>query len=171
MAEDREAFDQRMRFHIYDHALRTGAVPGSAALAGALGAAPDAVRRGLRRLADAHIVALQPGSGEILMAMPFSAVPTPFVVRAARWGVTPAPPVWAGVTGARLAYANCVWDALGIPAMLGEDAVIETACGDCGEALRLQVADGQARPDAEGGAGVAHFALPVARWWDDIVFT
>jgi hypothetical protein len=36
------------------------------------------------------------------MANPFSAVPTPFLVR----------------SGDRSWYGNCIWDALGIPAML-----------------------------------------------------
>ena len=65
-------------------------------------------------------------------------------------------------------FANCIWDALGIPAMLGGvDARIETRCSDCGEALAVEVQDHTVRGDSQ----VVHFAVPAARWWDDIVFT
>ena len=47
------------------------------------------------------------------MAEPFSAVPTPFAVY---------------VDDQRY-FGNCIWDALGIPAMLHADARIESSCG------------------------------------------
>lgn len=84
------------------------------------------------------------------MANPFSAVPTPFLVKA----------------GGRSYYGNCIWDAMGVSAMLRQDAVIEASCGCCGTAMRLDIADGSVvEPD-----GIAHFAIPAAHWWDDIVF-
>ncbi len=64
-------------------------------------------------------------------------------------------------------YANCAWDALGIPAMLNCDARIVAACGDCGESITLAVMDA----DVVGGTEVVHFAVPAARWWQDIAFT
>jgi len=66
----------------------------------------------------------------------------------------------------RLYYGNCIWDALGIPAMLRVDARIDGSCGCCGESMRLALTAG------ELGAvdGVVHFALPARRWWDDIVY-
>lgn len=57
------------------------------------------------------------------MAPPFSAVPTPFAVDTSRHS----------------AYANCAWDALGVPIMLGERARVVTACGCCGEAITLEI--------------------------------
>ena len=105
----------------------------------------------MARLAAAHVIVLQPDGAEILMANPFSAVPTAFPV----------------VTARQRYQGNCIWDALGAVAMLGEDAEIETACGCCGQALRLAVRAGT----LEAPPSVVHFALPAARWWDDIVFT
>ncbi|HEX5974735.1 MAG TPA: organomercurial lyase [Rubrobacteraceae bacterium] len=84
------------------------------------------------------------------MANPFSAVPTPFLVRA----------------GDRSWYGNCIWDAMGISAMLQQDAVIEASCGCCGMAMQVTVVNGS----LEEAPGIAHFAIPAARWWDDIVF-
>ncbi len=117
----------------------------------ALGAEPMAISAAWQRLADAHVLVLQPESGEILMAAPFSAVPTPFPV----------------ATSHQHYYGNCIWDALGIIAALGEDALISTACGCCGLSLEVAVTGGQ----ASAPPSLVHFALPAARWWDDIVFT
>ena len=54
---------------------------------------------GLRRLHDAHALVLEPDRPAIRMLNPFSAVETPHRVEA----------------GGRSWFANCAWDALGIP--------------------------------------------------------
>lgn len=143
-------FDLDVRRHVYDGAIEQREIPAIANLSHISGAPEAEVRESLRRLADAHMLVLQQDSGEVLMANPFSAVPTPFVVttKAGSW------------------YGNCIWDGMGIAAMLHSDAVIETSCGCCGTALRLEVPS-ECR-DEDGR--VAHFAIPAARWWDDIVF-
>jgi hypothetical protein len=92
--------------------MKEGLPPTIAETASALSTTPNAVEASFRRLADGHILVLQRGTGEILMANPFSAVPTPFLVRAGDGS-------W---------YGNCSWDAMGIPAMLKQDAAIEASC-------------------------------------------
>ena len=67
----------------------------------------------------------------------------------------------------RVYFANCVWDALGIPAALHEDAVVDAEDGHTGEPMRLEVRGGAPVPTW----CVAHFAVPAARWWTDIVHT
>jgi len=151
MSDPDATFDPAVRRYIYDHAMRQGAPPESAATAQALASPVARVQAAYQRLAAAHVIVLQPDTTEILMAAPFSAVPTPFQVQ----------------RGDRIWYGNCIWDALGIPAMLHEDARIQTACGCCGTALPLTIRDG-ALVEAEG---VIHFAIPAARWWDNIVFS
>jgi hypothetical protein len=144
-------FDASLRRHIYDITLRRGSPPTIRELADSTRNADAQVLEGLRRLAAARVVVLQPASGEILMAPPFSAVPTPFVVR----------------TAAHESYANCAWDALGVSVMTRQPAEIISACACCGDGLRLRT-----RIDAvPEGAGLVHFAVPARRWWDDIVFT
>ena len=150
MTDKAEAPDQRVRAEVFGWAMREGRPPTVAQLAPALGLDPVAVRDALARLASARVLALQPESGEILMAHPFSAVPTPFEVTLDRF----------------VAYGNCIWDALGIPAALQADTRIRTACGCCGEAMEVHVADRRVR-----GEGVVHFAVAARRWWEDIVFT
>ena len=84
------------------------------------------------------------------MAEPFSAVPTAFAVE----------------VGTQKWWGNCIWDALGIPAMLKQDARVVTACGCCNEAMTLEVRDGQLLK----APGVVHLAIPPREWWNDVVF-
>jgi hypothetical protein len=150
MPNSHEERDSRARASVYDGTMATGLPPTINELAQRLGMSSDGVRESLERLASARALVLQRESREVLMANPFSAVPTPFAVHA----------------GGRLYYGNCIWDALGIPAMLQADARIESSCGCCGEAMSLSVQDGKLRQDD----GIVHFAIPAHRWWQDIVY-
>jgi len=142
--------DLDMRRLVYDRAIEQRKIPTVAALAKTARVSESDARSSLQRLAEAHMLVLQPENGEVLMANPFSAVPTPFVV----------------TTHAGSWYGNCIWDGMGIAAMLDSDAIIETSCGCCGTALSLEVP----RECRDDDKRVAHFAIPAARWWDDIVF-
>ena len=140
-----------LRRHVYTMTLGQGVPPTIAELAASASLSVSDARDGLERLAAGRVLVLQPESGEILMAPPFSAVPTPFVVTTSRYD----------------AYANCAWDALGVPVMLHQPARVTTGCACCGEAITLEVS-----LDGPPGSGeVVHFAVPAARWWHDIVFT
>jgi alkylmercury lyase-like protein len=105
----------------------------------------------LRRLHEAHLLVLEPDRPEIRMANPFSAVATPHRVEA----------------GGRSWFANCAWDAFGIPAALGVDGHVSSSCPDCGEPIEIDVVD--RRPEPAGH--VFHVLVPARSWWDDIVFT
>jgi hypothetical protein len=149
--QDTEALDRAVRLYIYRHLHTVGGAPDVEGTAGALQVAPAAIAAAFERLAARHMIVLQPGTHALWMAMPFSAVPTAFEVTAE----------------GRTWWANCAWDALGIPAMLPADAEIRTGCGCCSAPLTLQVQNGTPAP----AEAVIHFALPAARWWDDIGFT
>jgi hypothetical protein len=150
MPDNLDDLDKRVRREVYGFTLRRGTPPRVVQVGEALSLNHQRVRGSFARLAAAHVLVLQPGSGEILMANPFSAVPTPFRVEVAGFA----------------AYGNCIWDALGIPAMLEADATIDTSCGDCGMAMHVDVVDGKV-----AGEGLLHFAIPAREWWNDIVFT
>ena len=143
--------DLAIRNLTYEQFVRGGRAPTSGELAATSGATRNAIRASWQRLHDAHAIVLDASSGEIRMANPFSAVATPYRVRASgRW--------W---------YANCAWDAFGICAALDSDGCIETTCADCGDQLRCTVSDGRPGDDDL----VFHCLIPAAAWWDDIVFT
>lgn len=143
--------DRDIRFHVYRHFVETGRAPTVPAIASDLDAPQDAVERSLRRLADGHVLALAPGSLNVWMAHPFSAVPTPYPVE----------------TSERRYWANCAWDALAIPTLLEVDARTVTACSDCAEPLTLRARGGE----LEATDAVVHFAVPPRRFWENVGFT
>ena len=146
-----EALDLDVRREVYDGFLTAGRALSIGEIARRLSRRDQEVGEALQRLAGAHALVLQPASGEVLMANPFSAVPTAFVVS----------------SPGRSWWGNCIWDGLGILAMLGADGSVATACPDCGEALTLSVRNGR----VEGDPCLAHFAVPARSWWDDVFFT
>ena len=154
---DHKDFDNRVRLEIYYHFVEKSTAPTARRLADALFSTPAGIKESFRRMADAHMLVLKPDSGEIWMAMPFSAVKTHHRV----------------TVGDKKYYANCAWDSLGIPALRcqhaprGSNARIESRCGDCGETINLEVKDGE----VIGSSEVIHFAVPPAKWWDDVGFT
>jgi hypothetical protein len=148
-------FKNRVRVRLYELFLQLGRCPSMREVAGALLCGVPDIAAAFQELAAAHMLVLQPGSGEVLMANPLSAVPTPFVVETER---DTGPGTW---------YGNCIWDALGVIAMLRVDGRVLASCGCCGEAMTVHVRAGRAVSEPPG---VVHFALPAKRWWDDIVF-
>jgi len=140
-----------LRLYIYAQMVETSAAPSAADSARALCHPLEEIEAAYKALADARMIVLRPGSTTIWMAMPFSNMQTAYTVIAA----------------GRAYYANCAWDAFGVPALLGADARIFTICADCGGALERKVASGILGETR----GLVHFALPARRWWDDVGFT
>ena len=146
-----EDFDNEVRFALYKSFLATGRAPVAAEIAESLEARVGEVEDALRRLHDAHVIVLAPGTPYVWMANPLSALPTPYEVE----------------IGDRVFWGNCIWDALGIVAMLGSEGRVNNRCPDCGEAMHVEVRDGHLTLPADG---IVHYAVPAGRWWDDIGF-
>jgi hypothetical protein len=141
-----------IKLALYRWIADTASVPNSADLAGAMNVPESDVRESFSLLHAKRLLVPEPGDpARIRMAPPFSGIPTGFPVDA---------------KGKRY-YANCVWDAFGIAAALHADAIIPASDGFTGEALTLEVRN--ARPKQQ--PYVAHFAVPAAHWWDDIIYT
>ena len=137
------------RTFIYAQFAATGARPTIEQTSRQLGISSEAVAALYRELDARHAIVLEPGTEQIRMANPFSAVPTPFTVTA----------------GNITYWANCAWDAFGIPAALHIDADIMAWDAFDGTPLRLQVRD----TTFSGDNGLVHFPLPCRRWYDDLV--
>lgn len=144
-------FDVRVKTAIYRWIADTTRAPSADDIAGQLGETSAEVRAAFVSLFRKRVLYLEPDGETIRMAPPFSAVPTQHSVR----------------VGNRMYFANCSWDSLGIPAALHEEAEVLSRCEQTLEPIRLQVSrDG---PDPE--PVVAHFAVPAAKWWADLVYT
>jgi hypothetical protein len=147
-----EELDTKVKLTIYRTLADTGVAPTSGEVAQTTDLSEDEVRAAFARLHQKRLLVPEPGDpSHIRMAPPFSGVPTAFPVEA---------------RGKRY-YANCVWDAFGIAAALHADAVIPASDGFSGDPLTLEVKNQQPVPQPY----VAHFAIPAAHWWDDIIHT
>jgi len=150
-APDPDPLDWRVRAFVYAFVVNRGRPPTVAETAASLGIAEDRARAGYRALDRRHALFLERGGETIRMAHPFSGVPTPFRVRA----------------NGRAYWANCAWDALGIPAALHADAAIEARAAEDDAPIRLAVAGGRVL----GGDEVVHFPRPFRVWYDDLIET
>ncbi len=90
-----------------------GEVPLKSSVATALGVAVETVDASYRALAAVHVIVPDRVTGEVWMAMPFSAVPTEFRV----------------LVGERAVWANCAWDAYWSP-FVASDRGGRAASGD-----------------------------------------
>jgi hypothetical protein len=75
-----KSFENDVRLFVYRHFVSEGKAPTSLEVANGLDIAPQKARQAFVSLAEQHVLVLEPGTGEIRMAMPFSAVPTAYRV-------------------------------------------------------------------------------------------
>jgi hypothetical protein len=143
--------DIQVKLAIYRALAESGRSPRLEEIADRVGVPRPDVRDAYARLARSRLLVLEQDGATIRMAPPFSGVPTQHRVRA------------GGVDY----FANCAWDALGIPAALHRPAEVSSRCAQSQEPLHLQV--GLEGP--EPSSWLFHCAVPAARWWQDIVFT
>jgi Alkylmercury lyase len=142
--------DALLRLFVYRQIIRSEKSPTAAEMAQAFACSTTRIRASLARLSESHAFMLQE-NGELWRAAPFSCIPTSFPVK----------------IGKRSWFGNCIWDALGIPAMLREDAGIEASCGCCNYEMPMEVKGGR----LISGKGLIHIAVPAREWYKDVVFT
>ena len=142
------ALDARVRLHVFNSFVDDGRPPTHGETAAALGITDDEAGASYVRLSEGRVLVLAPGTLSIWMANPLSAYPTAF------WVETPRGSYWG----------SCIWDAFGVVSMLGGTGTVRTHCADCGAPLEFHVEDGGLLP----ADGVAHFAVPARRWWENI---
>ena len=145
-------FDTKVKLHIYETIAHTAQAPTKHEVAEALHVSSEEVQTAFLNLHKKKLLVPEPNDAtRIRMAPPFSGIATAFRVRVQD----------------KTYYANCSWDALGIPAALHEDAIIEAEDGHTLEPILLEVK----QDEPVDAACVFHFAVPAAKWWDDIIYT
>jgi hypothetical protein len=143
--------DWSVRSEIYRVFAETGSSPSFEQIAEALDASPAQIASSVSTLYDAHEIAPSADGSAVWMANPFSATETEYPVE----------------TPNMTCYANCAWDALGVPAILGTDGWTRTRCQQSGVPMEFGVRDGQ----LAGDDGVIHLVTPPRDAWIDIGFT
>ena len=143
--------DTNVKLAVYAHIAETTRAPSVAQVAESVGAPVFEVKGAYERLYRNRVLVLEADGESIRMAPPFSGVPTQHRVRVA----------------GKEYYANCAWDALGIPAALHQPGEVLSRCEQTLERVHLQVGESGPAPER----CVIHFAVPAALWWKDIVFT
>jgi hypothetical protein len=144
-------FDSNVRLAVYQHFASMGQAPSLVQVADELACTEDDVRVAFARLQTRRVLLLEPDGETIRMAPPFSGVATPHTV----------------AVGQQTYFANCAWDALGIPAALHQAAVVHSSCAQSGAPLRLSLGlDGP-----EPSTWLFHCQVPAAQWWENLIFT
>jgi Alkylmercury lyase len=141
-----------LRLAVYSGFRERGRAPTIDELAVRLAASADDVRAGLDELAAARHVVLGSGA-EIVMAHPFSAVPLGFSV----------------MGSSTLWWGGCCWDSFAVPHLLTDepDVLVASRCPGCDRPGAWVVG----RDGPPESAWLAHFLVPVAHMWDDVVHT
>jgi len=143
--------DIRVKLAIFGHFAETGRRPELDEVARRAGVDEAQGLAAVESLRAQRLLWLEPDGRTIRMAPPFSGVPTQHRVETPRVSY----------------FANCAWDALGIPAALHEPARVLSRCEQSGEPLDLRVE----RDGPEPSTWLFHCQVPAARWWEDLVFT
>lgn len=144
-------FPTKVKLAVYHHFAETGRGPTPAETAERVDSTPNEILATYRDLRAKRVLLVDRDGVSIRMAPPFSGVPTQHRVH---------------VDGIDY-FANCAWDAFGIPAALHKPGVVDSRCEQTMEPLHLQVAvDGPAR-----SSWVFHSLVRASKWWDDLIFT
>jgi hypothetical protein len=141
-----------VRVELYRSFIEEQRAPDASEMADRLGMTLDDVRSALRDLAESDVIAFVPDTEDLWLVHPFCAKPASFkvAVHERKWD------------------AICVWDALGVLALLEFDGTVSTSCPDCAESILLEIVEGDVVAPPRSGV---HFGVPASRWYEDIGFT
>lgn len=149
---DLDQATESVRLAIYRGLAGSGRAPTRDELASSLGLTGERVADAVRDLSAARHLALDAG-GDIVLAHPFATRNFGFSVMGERT-------LWWG---------GCAWDAFAIPHLVRHEpgALVATSCPHCSTPHAWTVTIDE--PPA--GKQVAHFLVPTAQIWDDVVHT
>src|SRR5262249_44693302 len=116
-------FDTLAKLTVYRHFAETGQAPSPTEVAERLGSDVQSVIDAYARLRAQRVLVVDGDGSSIVMAPPFSGVPTQHIV----------------IVDGKRYFANCAWDALGIPAALQRPGEVHSRCEQSREPLQLAV--------------------------------
>jgi len=139
-----------IRMFLYRELATTGQIPNAVDVADSLGIPEDWVWDAAHVLAERRLLVLDEND-DIVLAHPFATRSFGFSVMGKRT-------LWWG---------GCAWDSFAIPHLVDRDpsVLVATTCPACGTAHSWTVD----RNGPPAGSQVAHFLVPMAQVWDDVV--
>lgn len=149
---DPDPLVESVRLRVYREFAESGRAPDRSDLAGTLGLSEKQVAGAMRQLAASRHLVLD-DRGEVVLAHPFAARNFGFSVMGERT-------LWWG---------GCAWDAFAIPHLVRAEprVLVATTCPNCSTPHAWTVSADGPPP----GTQVAHFLVPTAHIWDDVVHT
>ena len=141
-----------LRQYIYDSIIESAVVPTSADIARHFRTTQPRALSSLATLNLGKTVLLDPASGEIWMAGPFSAKRTTFTLS----------------DGEKTWSTNCAWDLFGAAKLIGRNVCGTATCGDCGDPFSLDLRPGESPPASRW---LTHVLLPAREWYTDVGYT
>lgn len=147
--------EKQIRHYIFQTFLETARPPQLEEIMNEFGLEREAAAQILQTLEANKSVALLAGTQRILMAFPFSAVATPFVVK---------------LDNGKQYFANCAWDAVAFHVMLQQPLQIDSFCHQSGELIKVRIGPG-GEVDADPPHAVVFLSRPASQWWQNIIDT
>lgn len=95
------------------------------------------------------------GTQRILMAHPFSNMPTSYQV------IT---------ESGKIYYANCAWDSVALHFLLRQPVQVKSYCFHCSDVIQLALRN-EKLVEKKPENFLVHFSKPLAQWWEDVVDT
>jgi hypothetical protein len=146
-----QEFQDKVRIEVNRHIFNRGFAPTTLYLSKVLRTSEDAVKAGLKQLADNHAIVLHPNSFEIWVAHPFALFPTLFWVE----------------SGEKKWWGNCAWCSLGIATLTKAPTTIFTKISGEEEPVRIDIIDDEIiQKDL-----LVHFPISASRLWDNVIYT
>jgi hypothetical protein len=141
---------ERVRRAIYDVFASEAHAPSEELIQAIAGIDPISVARAIKQLAADHHLVLDT-SGHVVMAHPFSSMNLGFSVMGEE----------------NLWWGGCAWDSFAIPHLVPNEprVLVATTCPGCAKPLAWHVS----RSGPPKGTEVAHFLVPMAASWDDVI--
>ncbi len=149
--EKLNADEVKIRQFITKQFLEKGFVPTSEEISIYANVSKSTIEDILKSLANKKALVLHPHNSEVWLAHPFSSSPNSFWVHS--------------LTTKRGWWSNCIWCAIGVAALAGEDVRLTSRWGGEDELFSIEVKNGK----LTNSNFVVHMALPVARLWDNVI--
>ena len=115
----------------------------------------EEIIKALVSLHNDHLIVFDQKINKIMIAHPFSGIPTSFVVKSSQ---------------DRKYYATCAWDSIALHFTLEDDIEVESYCHYCNNEIRLILSNNQIVLNIPEETTI-HFQEHAGKWWDDIIDT